>query len=330
MTRREAEHILVTGGAGYIGSHACKALAQAGFTPVVLDNLSRGHADAVKWGPLIKGDLRDTDLVRSALRDHNIGAVIHFAAYAYVGESMAQPAMYYDNNLGSMISLLQAMQAEGVGQIVFSSSCATYGIPEVQPITEDAPQAPINPYGRTKLICEWMLKDGAAAWNLRFAALRYFNAAGADPEGEIGERHDPETHLIPLALLAAAGHGSLQVMGEDYPTPDGTCIRDYIHVSDLARAHVLALEHLGRGGESLEVNLGTGQGHSVREVIAAAARVTGRDVPVLPASRRAGDPAMLTADPSRAAERLGFRAEISALDDIVADAAPWFGHPQRR
>ncbi|MYM55935.1 UDP-glucose 4-epimerase GalE [Thalassovita mangrovi] len=322
-----ARNILVTGGAGYIGSHACKALARAGHHPVVIDNLSRGHADAVKWGPLVQADLRDTDKVREALRLHGIEAVIHFAAFAYVGESTQKPGLYYDNNLGGMMSLLNAMRAEGIGEIVFSSSCATYGIPETQPITETAPQDPINPYGRTKLICEWMLRDAAAAWGLRFAALRYFNAAGADPEGEIGERHDPETHILPLTLLAAAGQGALKLFGEDYPTPDGTCIRDYIHVTDLARAHVLALDHLGGGGDSLAVNLGTGTGHSVREVIDAVERVTGREVPVVTSPRRAGDPPVLTADPSRAADLLGFRAEYTDLDRIVAHAAPWFGHP---
>ncbi|WP_323785034.1 UDP-glucose 4-epimerase GalE [Thalassovita sp.] len=326
----ELRNILVTGGAGYIGSHACKALARAGLQPVVVDNLSRGHADAVKWGPLVEADLRDTDRVRDTLRAHRIDAVIHFAAFAYVGESTAQPELYYDNNLGCMISLLTAMRAEGVDRVVLSSSCATYGIPETQPITETAPQRPINPYGRSKLICEWMLQDAAAAWGLRFAALRYFNAAGADPEGEVGERHDPETHLIPLALMAAAGQGALHVFGEDYDTPDGTCIRDYIHVSDLARAHVLALNHLDDGGDSLAVNLGTGRGHSVREVVDAVTRVTGQAVPVVSAPRRAGDPDSLTADPTRADETLGFRAEYTALDQIVADAAPWFGHSGTR
>ncbi|MBR9651453.1 UDP-glucose 4-epimerase GalE [Thalassovita aquimarina] len=323
----EGRNILVTGGAGYIGSHACKALALAGHRPVVIDNLSRGHADAVKWGPLVKSDLRDTDRVRAALRAHRIEAVIHFAAFAYVGESTQNPGLYYDNNLRGMISLLDAMQAEAVNQIVFSSSCATYGIPDQLPITEAAPQNPINPYGRSKLVCEWMMQDAATAWGLRYAALRYFNAAGSDPEGEIGERHDPETHIIPLALLAAAGQGELKLFGDDYPTPDGTCFRDYIHVTDLARAHVLALDHLSGGADSLAVNLGTGTGHSVREVVDAVARVTGREVPVVVAPRRAGDPPVLTADPSLAADLLGFRADYTDLDRIVADAAPWFGHP---
>ena len=318
--------VLVTGGAGYIGSHCCKALAEAGCTPVTFDNLSRGHADAVKWGPPVRGDLRDGAAVLAALRAHRAEAVIHFAALAYVGESVAEPQAYYDNNLGGMIGLLGAMQEAGLRRIVFSSSCATYGTPDRLPISEDMAQAPINPYGRTKLACEWMLRDAGTAWGLRHVALRYFNAAGADPEGEAGERHDPETHLVPLTLMAASGQGGpLRIFGTDYPTPDGTCIRDYIHVSDLARAHVQALDHLERGGESVALNLGTGRGASVREVVAAVEAVTGRAVPRIEEPRRPGDPAALYADPARAAAVLGFRADYG-LDRIVADAAPWFGH----
>lgn len=316
--------VLVTGGAGYIGSHACEALAQAGFTPVVIDNLSRGHADAVKWGPLIVGDLRDTALVRDTIRARGIVAVMHFAAFAYVGESMDKPGMYYDNNVGGMISLLSAMDQESVDKIVFSSSCATYGTPERQPITEDAPQAPINPYGRTKLICEWMLRDAGTATGLRHVALRYFNAAGADPEGEIGERHDPETHIVPLALMAAFGRADLQIFGTDYPTLDGTCIRDYIHVADLARAHVMALEYLLGGGQSVALNLGAGRGQSVNDVIKAVERVTGRTVARKDAPRRPGDPPELRADVTKAKQVLGFQAQHVDLDKIVADAAPWF------
>ncbi|MCA0045100.1 UDP-glucose 4-epimerase GalE [Celeribacter litoreus] len=317
--------VLVTGGAGYIGSHFCKALAEAGSIPVSFDNLSRGHADAVKWGPLVVGDLRDPGLLlERTLTEHRIEAVVHFAALAYVGESVERPELYYDNNLGSMIGLLTAMKRVGVRHMVFSSSCATYGVPDHQPITEDMPQRPINPYGRTKLICEWMLQDAHAAWGLDYAALRYFNAAGADPSGELGERHEPETHLIPIALRAASGAGAaLNIFGTDYPTPDGTCIRDYIHVSDLARAHVLALEHLYSGEGSMALNLGTGRGASIREVLQTIERVTGRPVPVIEAPRRAGDPAELTADPQRAAEILGFRTAYD-LNQIVADAAPWF------
>ncbi|MDP2063787.1 MAG: UDP-glucose 4-epimerase GalE [Phaeovulum sp.] len=318
--------VLVTGGAGFIGSHACKALARAGHLPVAYDTLEIGHADAVRWGPLVVADVRDGTTLRATLAEHRIDAVMHFAAYAYVGESVLEPAKYWGNNVGCMISLLDACRSAGVSRVVFSSSCATYGLPDRLPITEDAPQRPINPYGRTKLACEEMLRDHAAAYGLHYAALRYFNAAGADPEGEIGERHDPETHLIPLALLAASGRaGPLAILGTDYDTPDGTCIRDYIHVADLARAHVLALGHLLAGGGNLAVNLGSGLGHSVREVVAAVERVTGHKVPVREVPRRVGDPPVLTADPARAAEVLGFRTTHSDLHRILQDAAPWFG-----
>lgn len=318
--------ILVTGGAGFIGSHTCKALARAGFLPVAFDNLSTGHRDAVRFGPFVPGDVRDSRAVEQAIRLHGAEAVIHFAASAYVGESMANPGLYYDNNLGGMIGLIAGCHAAGVDRIVFSSSCATYGIPDRLPIAETTPQAPINPYGRTKLICEVMLADHAAAHGLRFAALRYFNAAGADPEGELFERHDPETHLIPLALRAAIGQGpALQVFGTDYPTPDGTCIRDYIHVADLTRAHVLALQHLLNGGETLHLNLGTGQGLSVREIIAGIETLTRRRMPVIWAPRRPGDPPALVADPTAARERLGFVAERSDLAALLADAALAYG-----
>ncbi|WP_372604240.1 UDP-glucose 4-epimerase GalE [Actibacterium sp.] len=324
MSLAPTSSVLVTGGAGYIGSHACKALARAGFQPVVYDNLSRGHADAVKWGPLVIGDLGDTDLLCQTMRDHDISAVMHFAAFAYVQESVEKPGLYYDNNVGGMLSLLAAMRRQGLDKIVFSSSCATYGTPAQQPIAETTPQVPINPYGRTKLICEWMLRDAALAGGMRHVALRYFNAAGADPEGELGERHDPETHVIPLALLAAAGGAPLQIYGIDYPTPDGTCIRDYIHVDDLARAHVLALRYLLDGGDSVTLNLGAGLGYSVIEVVDAVERVTGRGVAQSFAPRRPGDAAELRADPSKAAQVLGFRARYTDLDEIVAHAAPWF------
>ncbi|SNX71320.1 UDP-L-arabinose 4-epimerase [Cereibacter ovatus] len=318
--------VLVTGGAGFIGSHACKALARAGYLPVCFDNLSTGHAAAVRFGPLVRGDVRDGTAVAAALRAHGAVAVIHFAASAYVGESVTDPAKYYDNNVGGMIGLLQGCRAAGVGRIVLSSSCATYGVPDRLPIDEAAPQRPINPYGRTKLICEQMLCDLGAAEGLSHVSLRYFNAAGADPEGELGERHTPETHLIPLAMRAASGLGGpLAIFGTDYPTPDGTCIRDYIHVSDLARAHVLALARLLGDGGSLALNLGTGRGHSVREVVAAIETVTGRTVPLREQPRRPGDPPELTADPSRAVQALGFRTELSDLPTIVRHAAPWFG-----
>ena len=270
-----APAVIVTGGAGFVGSHACKALAAAGYLPVTVDNLSTGHADAVKWGPLERVDVRDRAGVEAVLRRHGAQAVMHFAAFAVVAESVAHPDRYHDNNVGGLIALLAAMKAAGVGRLVFSSSCATYGVPAALPIREDSPQAPINPYGRTKLMGEWMIRDQAAAHGLRFAILRYFNAAGADPEGELSERHDPETRLIPLALMAAAGtHPPLKVLGTDYDTADGTCIRDYIHVTDLADAHLRALRHLGRGRELWLLNSGRGS-RSIRDVCAAVARVTG-------------------------------------------------------
>lgn len=318
--------VLVTGGAGFIGSHSCKALAAAGYHPVSFDNLSTGHADAVQFGPLIRGDLRDRAALDAAIKAHRITAILHFAASAYVGESVVNPGAYYDNNVGSMIALLGVSQAAGIDKFVFSSSCATYGIPETLPIVEATPQNPINPYGRTKLIGEQMLADYAASSGLRYAALRYFNAAGADPDGKLGERHDPETHLIPLALMTAAGQRKvLSIFGDDYPTKDGTCIRDYIHVTDLARAHVLALDHLIAAKPSVCLNLGSGQGQSIREIIREIEIMTGRVLPTRIEPRRIGDPASLTADPSRAAEVLGFRAQNSDLKQIITDAAPWFG-----
>ncbi|SHI69814.1 UDP-L-arabinose 4-epimerase [Shimia gijangensis] len=319
------ERVLVTGGAGYIGSHCCKALADVGVQPVVFDNLSRGHADAVRWGPLVVGDLRDRKLLSQTLEQEKIEAVIHFAALAYVGESVEKPQLYYDNNVGGMLSLLGVMADIKVETVVFSSSCATYGVPKVLPIRESTEQVPINPYGRTKLICEWMLEDAARSGDLNYAALRYFNAAGADPDGELAERHNPETHLVPLAIMAALGtSGPLQILGTDYPTSDGTCIRDYIHVSDLARAHVLALEKVHRTEHPLEVNLGTGKGTSVWEIVNAVERVTGHDVPLIKAPRRAGDPPELVACPDLAQALLGFKAQYSDIDEIVRDAAPWF------
>ena len=317
---------MVTGGAGFIGSHACKALRRAGILPVAYDNLSTGHAQSVRFGPLVRGDVRDRATLADAMRTHHVDAVIHFAASAYVGESVQDPAKYYDNNVGGMMSLLAAAQDAGVARVVFSSSCATYGQPDRLPIAEDAAQAPINPYGRTKLICEQILRDYGSAYDLRYVALRYFNAAGADAEGELGEKHDPETHLIPLAMLAAAGTiPALGIFGTDYATADGTCIRDYIHVGDLARAHVLAVQYLMDGGASTALNLGSGNGLSVRQIIEAIERFTGKSLSVREEPRRAGDPPVLTADPSLAASVLGFRTELSDIDTIVRHAAPWFG-----
>ncbi len=319
-----SQAILVTGGAGYVGSHACKVLAHAGYRPLVFDNLSRGRREAVRWGPLVEGDLADMTRLSAALAEHRVSAVMHFAAYAYVGESVAEPALYYRNNLGGTLSLLEAMRHAGVNEIVFSSTCATYGTPDVVPIREDSPQRPVNPYGETKLAIERALHWYGQAYGVRSVALRYFNAAGADLDSEIGECHEPETHLVPLVLQAALGQRpQIDVYGTDYPTPDGTAIRDYVHVQDLALAHLRALERLREGGGNIAVNLGTGRGRSVREVIAAAEAATGRRVPVKAAPRRPGDPPALVADPSLAAEILGWRPQHSDLDTIIRSALAW-------
>lgn len=323
--------ILVTGGAGFIGSHTCKMLASYGVEPVVFDNLSTGNLESVKWGPFIQGELLDTDRLTSTISKYAPEAVIHFAASAYVGESVVSPAKYYKNNVLGMFSLLDACLIMNVNRIVFSSSCATYGIPDRLPIREDFPQHPINPYGRTKLIGEMMLKDYAHAYGMRYAILRYFNACGADPDGEIGEWHRPETHLIPRALMAAAGRlDQLAVFGDDYETPDGTCVRDYVHVQDLAHAHMLAVDHLAHGGENIAVNIGTGTGISIHEIVDSVARATERSIPILIEPRRVGDPPALYADPSLAREKLGFSAELSDIDTIVGTAAPFFGLEVRR
>jgi UDP-arabinose 4-epimerase len=316
--------ILVTGGAGYIGSHACKALAAAGYLPVVYDNLSRGHRDAVRWGPLVEGELEDRGQLAAALRRHDASAVMHFAALAYVGESVSDPAHYYRNNVGGTLALLDAMRETAVDTIVFSSTCAVYGVPDGLPISESTPLLPVNPYGETKLAIERALRWYGQAYRMRSIALRYFNAAGADRDGEIGENHEPETHLVPLVLRAALGQaGPVDIYGIDYPTPDGTAIRDYIHVEDLAAAHVRALDYLAGGGASAVVNLGTGRGYSVREVIDAVETVGGRPVPRREVARRAGDPAELVADPSLAAVLLGWHASCSDLDTIIRTALAW-------
>lgn len=316
--------VLILGGAGYIGSQTAKLVARAGLEPVVFDNLVYGHRSAVQWGPLVEGDLADRALVDRVLKEHRITAVIHFAAYAYVGESVSHPRKYFHNNVVNTLGLLDAMIDNGVRDIVFSSTCATYGEPSQVPISEEHPQKPINPYGETKLVVEKMLHWYQRAYDIRFAALRYFNAAGADPDGEIGEDHDPETHLIPLAIRAALGQGpALQIFGTDYPTPDGTPIRDYIHVADLAEAHVLALEHLRKGAENLRLNLGTGRGHSVREVISAVEKIARRNVPTIEVGRRPGDPPSLVADARRAGETLGWRPQYADLATIVEHAFRW-------
>ena len=313
--------VVVTGGAGFIGSHACKALAAAGFVPVSYDNLSTGHAEAVKWGPLERGDVQDAARLTQVLRSCQAVAVMHFAASAYVGESVSDPQKYYRNNVGGMTALLDAMAATELKTLVFSSSCATYGEPDTAQIDEDTPQHPINPYGRTKLICEDMIRDFHRAHRLDYAILRYFNAAGADPAGELIEHHVPETHLIPSVLMAALGlRDEIQIFGDQFPTPDGTCIRDFIHVSDLADGHVLALNHLLGGHGPLTLNLGTGQGSSVLEVIEACELCAGHPIPKRVVSGRAGDPPLLVADASRARATLGFVPSRSDLPTIVRDA----------
>lgn len=315
--------VLVTGGAGYIGSHTCKALAEAGHTPIVYDNLRTGHAWAVKWGPFEHGDIADLSNLSDAMRRHRPEAVINFAALAYVGESVTRPDFYYQTNVGGMIALLQAMRFHDVGAMVFSSSCATYGVPSRLPIAEDARQDPINPYGRSKRMAEEVMRDVCAAYGLGGIALRYFNAAGADPGGELGEEHEPETHLIPLVLQAAAGRRAhVSVFGTDYDTPDGTCIRDYVHVTDLASAHVAALSKC-RPGELSAYNLGTGRGSSIAEVIACARAVTGREIVAQHGPRRPGDPPVLVADAARARERLGWRPVRSDLEKVISDAWAW-------
>ena len=317
--------ILVTGGAGYIGSHTCKALRRAGFVPISYDNLSRGNAEAVQWGPLEIGEIADRDRLVAVMARHDVSAVIHFAAFAYVGESSENPALYQRNNVGGTAALLEAMHTRGVDKIVFSSSCAVYGMPHTVPIGEDAPLAPINPYGQTKAICEQMLKDCATSSALNFIALRYFNAAGADPDRDIGDCHVPETHAIPLILEVAAGEKPhFTIFGNDYPTADGTCIRDYIHVSDLADAHVAALRALrDDGAENTAFNLGTGRGWSVRELVDTARHVTKHPLPVRVGPRRPGDPARLVADATRARERLGFRPRFADIATQIAHAWAW-------
>lgn len=314
-------NILLTGGAGYIGSHTAWAASRAGHFPVALDNLGMGHRHNVKWGPLIEGEVSDADLVRSTLGHHSIDAVIHFAAHAFVGESVENPRKYFANNCVATLSLLDAMLDAGVKLIVFSSTCATYGVPTQVPITEDHPQAPVNPYGESKLFVERVLRWYEEAYGLNWIALRYFNAAGAEPEAGLREEHTPETHLIPLAIQTALGlRPEIAIFGTDYPTPDGTAIRDYIHVSDLARAHLLALERLRAGGESEAFNLGTGLGSSVREVIDQVRGQSTRDFPIRLAARRPGDPPALVADATRAERVLGWKAQVSDLATIVKTA----------
>ena len=324
--------ILVTGGAGYIGAHCCKALSEAGYLPVCVDDLSTGSRDFVKWGPLIVGTIRDTARVAETIRSNHIAAVMHFAAFSQVGESVADPQKYYLNNVGGTLSLLAAMREAGRSRLVFSSTGAVYGNAGRDPISEDAAGAPVNPYGVSKWMIEQMLTDFRAAYQLNSICLRYFNASGAERSASIGEFRDPETHLIPRAMMALQGHvEDFAIFGDDYETPDGTAVRDYIHVEDLAAAHILALDALLNGSVGGCFNLGTGSGCSVREVIAAVEAAAGRKVPLSVKPRRIGDPPILVADPSSAQTSLGFRPVVSDLATIVASAWAWHqkAHPRR-
>jgi UDP-glucose-4-epimerase GalE len=316
--------VLVTGGAGYIGSQTAKALHSAGHTPVVVDNLSYGHEWAVKWGPFERGDLGDAAWIAGVIDRHRVEAVVHFAASTFVGESMTNPRLYFRNNTAATLNLLDTVLDKGITRIVFSSTCATYGVPEKVPIDESHPQAPVNPYGQSKLFVERILHWYGQAYGLGSVALRYFNASGADPDGELGEVHDPETHLIPLVIEAALGRRkAVGIFGTDYPTPDGTAIRDYIHVADLADAHVRALDYLVKGGVSTALNLGTGRGHSVREVIETVSLVAGTPVPHVEQPRRVGDLPELVAEPSRARDVLGWIPKYPELRTIVEHAWAW-------
>jgi UDP-glucose-4-epimerase GalE len=318
------KEILVVGGAGYIGSHMCKYLHRHGMQPVVLDNLSMGHREAVKWGPLYEGNMDDSRLLLEIFSNHSIEATMHFAALCYVGESMHEPLKYYQNNISSTLRLLAAMLEHGVSRLIFSSTCATYGEPQFLPITEEHPQVPINPYGRSKLMMEQILDDLDAASGLNSICLRYFNAAGADPEGELGEDHDPETHLIPLVLEAALGkRQELTIFGDDYPTADGTCVRDYIHIEDLAQAHYLSLQYLLDDNQSKKFNLGNGNGYSIREVIQTAEEVTGRKLSYRHAQRRPGDPATLVGSAEYISTELGWKPEYTTLNAIMQTAWSW-------
>ncbi len=316
--------VLVCGGAGYIGSHVNKQLYKEGYETVVFDNLIYGHWEAVKWGHFIQGDLKNLDEIEAVFKEYNIEAVFHFAAFAYVGESVVKPEKYYYNNVTNTLNLLHVMKKYGCNKLIFSSTCATYGEPERVPITEEMKQNPINPYGASKLMVERIFQDYNKAYGLKFVVFRYFNAAGADPEGEIGESHTPETHLIPLVLDAASGkRRDIKVFGTDYATPDGSCIRDYIHVYDLATAHLLALHYLEEGKESNFFNLGNALGTSVLEVVKSVKKVTGRDFTVTLAERRAGDPARLVGSSEKAQKMLGWKPIYGDIDIIVEHAWKW-------
>ncbi len=323
-------NILVCGGAGYIGSHMVKMLAGEGHAVTTFDNLCTGHRRAVKWGEFVEGDLLDTRALERLFADNSFDAVMHFSARSLVGESVQQPLLYYRNNVAGTLNLLEAMHEAGVDRFVFSSTAATFGNPVQEKIDETHPQSPINPYGHSKLMVETMLADSAAAWGLRSVSLRYFNAAGADPEGEIGEAHDPETHLIPNVLKAALDpEKRLKVFGSDYPTPDGTCVRDYIHINDLCRAHLQALRFMDDHDGAHGFNLGNGEGFSILEILRAAEEVTGRPIPYDQAERRPGDPPTLVADSTRARAELGWTPEYTDIREIIRTAWAWHERQHR-
>ena len=315
--------VLVTGGAGYIGSHACKELHSHGYVPVTVDNFCTGNREAVKWGPLYEVDIRDQSGMSAVFSEVMPSAVMHFAASAYVGESVLNPRKYYDNNVQGLLALLEVMTQASVNKLVFSSSCATYGVPESELINEAHPQNPINPYGRTKLICEQIIQDYSSAHNFQFALLRYFNAAGADRDLEVGEIHDPEPHVIPLAISAALNGGYFYLNGSNHATRDGTPVRDYIHVSDLASAHVRALRKIMDGGDNISVNLGSGIGTSVSELLKVIEAITDGKLTVVEKGKRAGDPAYLVADISYAKKTLGWTPLHSSIENIVSTAVRW-------
>lgn len=318
------KNILVVGGAGYIGSHMAKCLSMKGYVPIVLDNLVCGHRVAVKYGPFFEGSISDSKLLQKIFSDYPISAVMHFAAFCYVGESVKEPAKYYRNNVANTLALLEAMVERDIGNFIFSSSCAVYGEPVEIPITEDHPKKPISPYGRTKVMVEQILNDFRGAYGLESICLRYFNAAGADPDGELGEDHDPETHLIPLVLKTAIGQRPrVDIFGDDYPTPDGTCVRDYIHIKDLAQAHLLALERLLTGLPGGTYNLGNAEGYSVKQVVEVCRRITGKEIPASVVERRSGDPAVLVSSSEKAMKDLGWGPEFPDLETIVETAWTW-------
>ncbi|HAJ89660.1 MAG TPA: UDP-glucose 4-epimerase GalE [Rhodospirillaceae bacterium] len=318
------ENILVTGGAGYIGSHVCKALHQHGYTPVVFDNLCSGNKEAVKWGPFIHGDIRDREALSKVIQDYKPKAIMHFAALIQVGESVSNPSIYYHNNVYGSFCLLEEARQHGIKHMVFSSTAAVYGLPDVSPIAEGTPKDPINPYGRTKLMMEDMIRDYSQAYGLGFAILRYFNAAGADPEGETGTAYKVDSHIIPLLMRVASNlMDQIKIFGTDYATPDGTAIRDYIHVTDLAEAHILALEHILAGKENVTLNIGTNSGKSVLDVVNIARSVTGHDIPALITDRREGDPPILVADARDAGRILNWVPCYSDLETIIKTAWLW-------